>query len=121
MIRTPFRILYREFLFRVVDRELLSPGAQGDSNRLLGRIAAVLVFFSIPFAGMAFGLDAAKMADARMRALAATAEHAIIATTMLFVVLFTAMNWNSLLPERRDVLVPAHRRSGLFSESTLGR
>ena len=34
MKRTRFRILYREFLFRVVDRELLSTYAGGDAHQI---------------------------------------------------------------------------------------
>ena len=36
-----FRILYREFLFRVVDLDLLAP--QGDIARLLGQFAGEVV------------------------------------------------------------------------------
>ncbi len=38
-----FRVLYREFLLRLVDLELLSADAQGDTNKLLGQFATVLV------------------------------------------------------------------------------
>ena len=47
MTRIQFRVLYREFLFRVVDLELLSP--EGDIGRLLGQFAALLVFLSLGF------------------------------------------------------------------------
>ena len=36
MRKRQFRVLYREFLFRMVDIEALSSHAQGDANRLLG-------------------------------------------------------------------------------------
>ncbi len=42
-----FRVLYREFLFRVVDLEVLSAHAQGDANKLLGQFAALLIFISV--------------------------------------------------------------------------
>ena len=45
MMKLQFRVLYREFLFRMVDLELLS--AQGDMVKLLGQFAGVL-FFSPP-------------------------------------------------------------------------
>ena len=43
-MKKQFRVLYREFLFRVVDLELLAP--QGDIAKLLGQFAAVLLFQS---------------------------------------------------------------------------
>ena len=42
-----FRVLYREFLFGIVDLELLSVHAEGDSRTLLGQFASILVFCSL--------------------------------------------------------------------------
>ena len=50
-----FRVLFREFLFRLVDLELLSAHAQGDASWLLGQFAALLVFLSICFCFPALG------------------------------------------------------------------
>ena len=47
MRKRQFHVLYREFLFRMVDVEALSSYAQGDSNRLLGRFASLLIFASL--------------------------------------------------------------------------
>jgi hypothetical protein len=47
MPKSQFRILYRQFLFRMVDVELLSADALGDMNKLLGQFAALLVFIGI--------------------------------------------------------------------------
>jgi hypothetical protein len=47
-----WRVLYRQFLFRVFDLEVLSAHAQGDANKLLGQFAALLIFISV---GVAFG------------------------------------------------------------------
>jgi hypothetical protein len=44
MNRRQFHVLYREFLFRMVDLEVLS--AQGDIKQLLGQFGSILVFFS---------------------------------------------------------------------------
>ena len=44
MTKLQFRVLYREFLFRMVDLELLS--AQGDMSKLLGQFAGLLIFIS---------------------------------------------------------------------------
>ena len=43
------RVLHREFLFRIVDRELLSTHAQGDMSKLLIQFAALLIFVSLVF------------------------------------------------------------------------
>jgi len=48
MTKTQFRVLYREFLFRVVDLELLAP--QGDIAKLLGQFGAVLICLSATYA-----------------------------------------------------------------------
>jgi hypothetical protein len=37
-------VLYRQFLFRMVDRKVLAASAQGDSSRLLGPCATLLIF-----------------------------------------------------------------------------
>ena len=46
------RVLHREFLFRIVDRELLSTHAQGDMSKLLLQFAALLIFVSLIFVSM---------------------------------------------------------------------
>jgi hypothetical protein len=88
MTTLQFRVLYRQFLFRAVDLELLSASAQGDISKLLGQFASLLVFVSL---------------------LAATwgIEFFLIATTMLVVGLFAVLSWDSMFPDRRDVLVLA--------------
>ena len=54
MNKLQFRVLYRQFLFRMVDLELLSSSAQGDISKLLGQIAGLLIFFSsvLAFVGL---------------------------------------------------------------------
>jgi len=100
-----FRVLYRQFLFRIVDLELLS--AQGDASKLLGQFAALLLFFSA-----ALGLNAMLFNDkwmgpqARLIALWSM-EHFLIATTMAVVGLFAVLSWDSTFLDRRDVLVRA--------------
>jgi len=104
-----FRVLYREFLFRIVDLDLLSASAEGDSRTLLGQFASLLIFFSLILAGGA-GVWAANFNDDRLPPLvhligAWTVEHFLIATTMLAVGLFAVLSWESTFPDRRDVLV----------------
>jgi CubicO group peptidase (beta-lactamase class C family) len=104
-----FRTLYREFLFRIVDLEVLSVHAQGDSRSLLSQFASLLIFFSLCLALFA-GLWAANNRNDRVPPLmqltsAWTMEHFLIATTMLVVGLFAVLSWESTFPDRRDVLV----------------
>jgi len=108
MAKRQFRVLYREFLFRMVDLELLSVHAQGDASRLLGQFAALLAFLGVLFsmpAMMGFG-DANMPPPARLM-LAWSMEHFLIATTMLVIGLFAVLSWDSTFPNRRDVLVLA--------------
>lgn len=89
-------VLYREFLFRMVDRELLSAGSGGDINKFLGRLAAFLIWISVPFAVMASGAG---------RGPSLAPEHILISTTMLLVSVFCVLAWDSLFPDRRDIFV----------------
>lgn len=99
MEKPQFRILYREFLFRIVDLELIAP--QGDMNRLLGQFAGLLVFFSSVLALGMFLSDSSRV-TARWGM-----EHFLIKTTMLAVGLFAVLSWDSTFPDRRDVLILA--------------
>jgi hypothetical protein len=102
----PFRVLYREFLFRIVDRELLSTHAKGDASQLLLQIVALLAFLSVCFAVLGLGFDQHAPAHARLLS-AWNFEHFLIATSMLAVGLFAVMSWGSMFPDHRDVLVLA--------------
>jgi len=105
------RVLYRQFLFRVFDLEVLSAHAQGDANKLLGQFAALLVFVSvsITFGAMLFSEPSSPWMDSRDSGLliAMVAQHFLIATTMLVVGLFAVLSWDATFPDRRDVLVLA--------------
>jgi hypothetical protein len=102
MEKLQFRVLYRQFLYRVVDLELLS--AQGDPAKLLGQFATVLLTFScvvsVPLIFMGLG-GAHRMPPES----AWTFEHFLIATTMVVVGLFSVLSWDSAFPDRRDVLI----------------
>jgi CubicO group peptidase (beta-lactamase class C family) len=107
--RLQFRILYREFLFRIVDLELLSAHAEGDSRTLLGQLVSILVFFGM-ILGAGAGFWAASVRGGALPPLmqmagAWTVEHFLIATTMLVVGLFAVLSWESTFPDKRDVLV----------------
>ncbi len=100
LIQRQFIILYRVFLLRVVDLEILS--ADGDVTKLLGQFAALLagvsVLFTAPLILVGGRLDQETLW---------TMEHLLIATTMVMVGLFSVFNWDSIFPDRRDVLVLA--------------
>ncbi len=105
MVKTQFRILYRQFLFRIVDLELLS--TQGETSKLLGQFASLLVFIGLLFSAAVLNLAGDDL-PARARLIASwQMEHSLIATTMLIVGLFAVLSWDSMLPDQRDVLVLA--------------
>jgi hypothetical protein len=94
-----FLVLYRSFLMRVIDLELLS--ADADTARLLGQFAAL-------FAGLSYMFTFWLIAAGRLpRAFLWTMEHFLIATTMVVVSLFSVLCWDSIFPDKRDVLVLA--------------
>jgi hypothetical protein len=104
-----FGVLYREFLFRMIDLDVLAAHAQGDANRLLGQFAGLLIFFS---SSLALGailfeatLDPRRMSLEAIVSAVWTFEHFLIATTMLVVGILAVLSWDSTFPNRRDVLV----------------
>ncbi len=105
MTKLQFRVLYREFLFRMVDLELLSSHAQSDSNRLLGRFASILIFFSILLSAPSLGFGGGSQVGQVFLPFAF--EHFLISTVMMVVGLFAVFSWDSTFPDRRDVLVLA--------------
>ena len=105
MTKLQFQVLYRQFLFRMVDLEILS--ADGDVKQLLGQFAALLVWVS---SFIALGGLMASGGHRNPMAVIATSwggAHFLIATTMLIVGLFAVLSWDSSFPDRRDVLVLA--------------
>ena len=104
MKKLQFRVLYRQFLFRIADLELLS--AQGDMSKLLGQFASLLIFVGMLFSFQVMGLEG-RMPHEAMLVRAWRVEHSMIAATMLIVGLFAVLSWDSTFPDRRDVLVLA--------------
>lgn len=100
-----FRILFREFLFRIVDLDLIAP--EGDIKQLLGRFAAFLLFLSMWAGVMGLAMAGNRLAPPLRLMAVWTAEHVLISTTMLVVGLFAVLSWNSTFPGRRDILVLA--------------
>jgi hypothetical protein len=117
MSKLQFHILYREFLLRLVDLEVLSAHAQGDSNKLTGQLGSLLIFFSAVVSLIAMLLDPGRWPPPTSLLITWGMEHFLIATTMLVVGLFAVLSWDSIFPSRRDVLVLAPlpvRASTLF-------
>jgi hypothetical protein len=105
MNRQQFQVLYREFLFRMVDLEVLS--AEGDIKQLLGQFGSILIYFSALVALGAMFFDPRLMTAAAAVASLWRTQHFLIATTMLVMGLFAVLSWDSTFPDRRDVLVLA--------------
>jgi hypothetical protein len=107
MNKRQFHVLYWQFLFRVVDLDLLSPSAQGDASKLLGQLAAILVYVSliIAFAGLVSGIGS--MPPAQKLAASWAVEQFLVSTTMLVVGLFAVLSWEAMFPDQRDVFVLA--------------
>ena len=97
--RRQFRVLFEQFLFKVVDVELLS--AQADPTKLLGQIATVLLSFSflVSIPVLFMGGGRLPLSGARLM------EHFFIATTMLVVGIFAVLSWDAVFPSLQDVLV----------------
>ena len=98
------RILYRDFLFRMVDLEVLS--AHGDIRRLLGQFVAMLAAFSFVLAFLIVPRYASSTLPRQRLLIAAWGDQEfLIATTIGIVGLFAVIAWNTVLPDRRDSLV----------------
>ncbi|MBS1805799.1 MAG: hypothetical protein JST28_20855 [Acidobacteria bacterium] len=89
-----FRVLHAQFLLRVIDLEALSIDA--DIPRFLGQFAGVLIMFSFLHA---FAVYVAVL-EYPFRL-----EHYLISTMMLVAGLITVVSWDSIFPDRRDVMV----------------
>lgn len=98
-----FRVLYRQFLLRVVDLEALS--MEADVPRLLGQFAGVLILISIfPSIGLLFAAQPSTP-RAALVALGAHTAHGFFSGTMLIAGLIAVISWDNIFPDRRDVMV----------------
>lgn len=102
--RRQFVVLYRDFLHRMIDLDVLT--ARGEIHKLLVQFAAMLAAFNFVVAlyqVQRFGLGG--LTRAQLRAAAWNDEDFLIATTMAVAGLLVILSWNVLLPDRRDTLV----------------
>ncbi len=104
MSRRQFRILYREFLFRVIDLELLTP--QGDILKLLGQFASLLVFVSLVLM-ITVALVGAATEPELILLLSWVEELFLVSISMLAVGVFAVLSWDTAFPDKRDVMVLA--------------
>jgi hypothetical protein len=93
-----FATLFRVFLARIVDLEILAKDA--DTTKLVGQFMTVLVGFSFMFS-----LPVLLVSSALPAPVAWTPEHFFIATTLLAVGVVSVMSWDAAMPDRRDILV----------------
>lgn len=96
-----FRTLYRVFLLRLVDLELLS--ADGDPTKLIGHFASIFATFSFCLTApvLLMNGNGLQMTQAWMF------EHFFIETAMTAAGLIAVLNWDAAFPDRRDVMVLA--------------
>ena len=102
-----FRVLYRQFLFRLMDVELLAASARGDASQLFGQFASLLLLVSVIFAWGAAVYAANPKLPEEVAASAWSVEHLMVEITMLVVGIFAVFSWDSTFLDRRDVLVLA--------------
>jgi len=99
--RQQFRVLYQNFLRRMIDFELLS--AHGDVQKLVAQFAALLAGASVVLALIQIGLA---YVPRKELALAAWSDQEfLISTTMAVVGMFAVLAWDSVFPDRHDSLI----------------
>src|SRR5437870_2530978 len=102
--RRQFRILYRDFLRRIFDLDVLS--SHGDMEKLLVQFAAMLAAFNFSFllfAGPKY--LTARVSPDQLRLAVRSEFEFLVASTMAVAGLFAVLAWNTVLPDRRDCLI----------------
>jgi hypothetical protein len=97
MTTSQFRVLFRVFLLRIVDLEIVA--AEGDPVKLLGQFAALFAAISLLFSLPLIVIGQSSPEFSRETA------HFLIATTMLVAGLLSVLNWDAAVPDRIDALV----------------
>jgi hypothetical protein len=92
-----FRVIYDVFLRRIIDLDLLS--ADADTSKLLAQVAAL-------FAGVSFLFTAPLILFTGLPPDALrTMQHLLIATSIMVIGILSLLAWESVFPERLDLLV----------------
>ncbi len=76
-------------------------------NKLLGQFAALFIFIGIAFGLGGLLIGGAKVAPESQVIILWSAEHFLIATTMLVVGIFAVLSWDSTFPTRREIMMLA--------------
>lgn len=99
--RAQFVVLYRVFLRRAIDLELMA--ANADPTRLLSQFATIFIGASIAL-GFPVLMTGAHPLTLEGRW---TGEHFFLETTMTLAGLIAVLNWDAAFPDKRDILVLA--------------
>src|SRR5215472_7202110 len=99
-----FRVLFRDFLGRMIDLEVLS--TRGEPQAILAQFAAILAAVSFVLAiYLVPRYGTSPMPRMRLLTLAWLDEEFLIGLTMLIAGLFSLLAWNAVMPDKRDALV----------------
>jgi hypothetical protein len=102
--RLQFRVLFRSFLFRMVDIDVLSAG--GDAGKLASQGAALLSAFGFAFLAVTVPKYATGNLPPKFLPVALRADAEFLcSTTMAIAGLLAVLAWNTVLPDRRDCAV----------------
>ena len=100
-----FRLLYRQFLLRVIDLESLS--IEADIPRVLGQFAAVLITISV-FQTFVFVVVTGGGSDLpSLLRMGLHTVQSLLAGTMLIAGLTAVATWDNIFPDLRDTMVLA--------------
>ncbi len=101
-----FRVLYKQFLLRILDLESLS--IEADMVEYLGQFAGILIFISLlQSLGLLLGqmFHPAPPAPVELYLMGWAAEHGIVEKMLLVAGLVVVFLWDAPFPDRRDVMV----------------
>ena len=105
-MRRKFLVLYRLFLTRIIDFEILS--ARGDVRDLIARFVSVLAALSLVLAYLLVPRYATTtLPRATLLFSIWNDEEFLISATVAVAGLFAVLAWNAVFPDRRDCLVLA--------------
>src|SRR5579872_2170149 len=111
-----FRVLYRQFLLRVVDLEALSVHA--DVPRFLGQFAGVLILINVfrTIGFLFFEAGNPSVSSAAMMTVVLRVAQWLVSMMMLVAGLIAVVSWDAIFPDRRDVMVlgPLPVRPGMI-------